>query len=1068
MSTHRPSAKRFRLLTCALAAIQVFLSANLANSAKAQEWQLEFDRNGNFFAQRAAVMAAPEIKGQPHSRIVSPGESASFSVVVMDARALSYQWQFNGADISGATGDAVVLQNVGPGHEGEYRVVLTNPSGSVTSAPAALWIDSDADGQPDSWERLYFSNLNQNATADFDGDGVSNVNEFLGNTNPTNRLSARFELTLLAVGDGLVETNPNGASYTNGQSVAVTATPSGTNLFYGWSGSYPSTNNPLLITIASNTLVRAHFQFLPLDIVWTNNGGGDWHSAANWSPPQVPGPLDNAIIPITATVTVNSPAECLGLTLGSVSGSPTLAGSGALMVNDTLLWTLGTMSGSGRTILNTNATANIPATATLLGRTLENRGTMFVYNAGGFSVLGGGVITNCAGAAVHVVNENPSLGGGLANGRFDNAGSFEKSSGLGTLIVNPGLGFNNFGTVDIQEGLMLCEGGFTNAGTVNISSSTILRLAGGGSATGSFTAAGGALVEWTKGTFVMNPGTRFEGVGLYRINAGTLLADLDVDLNQLELRSGTLGGSGTLSITNRMDWTGGGMNGVGRTVIASGATLHAALPSGGSLNGRVLDNRGTIVWSGSGNIGFVNAVITNLPGGLFLAQGDGGMTFVSGVNRFDNAGTFRKSIRGGTLEVVDFTRSGSFNNFGSLEIQAGTFLGNAAFTNSGRVQLSSDTTCRLASGGSASGMFETPATGLMEWTGGTFTLNPGAQLGGAGQYRLNGISATVVGNGDVAVEKFDLVNGSSTWSGSGSLIILNAMRWTGGTMGGTGRTLIAPNATLSLANANGVGLQRFLENAGAVAWTGPGLIGLLSGTITNRAGGVIEVSHDGRLAFSGGSCRFDNAGTFRKLGGLGTAVIDAGIPFNNTGTVDLRSGILAANGGYLSSGNSLLRLGIGGTTPGEGHAQLRVPGALNVAGGLEAEILPGFLPQLSQSFVVVSAGSRTGSFERFLYPSNSITLQLSNTPNAVVVLVKEGPVTVPSPELLQPIVLGNNVLLTWTSRSNLAYRLEFVTDLRPPISWNAVPGDVLATSNAASKLEILSSSNRFYRVRPLP
>ena len=471
--------------------------SSLGKSTRAHDWQFVFDANGNLSSQAAEVIGPPQITRQPQHRIVTPGEAASFSLVAADTRALTYQWQFNSTNISSATNDSVVVPNAGTINEGEYRVVLTNPSGSVTSAPAMLWIDSDADGQPDSWERLHFSNLNQNATADFDGDGVSNANEFFDNTDRKNRLSARFTLTVLTDGNGLVETDPKGATFTNGQSVMLTAAPSGTNLFYGWSGSNPSTNNPLLITIASNTTVRAHFQFLPLDIVWTNTAGGDWHSATNWSPQQVPGALDNAIIPITATVTVNSPAECLGLTLGSESGHPTLTGSGTLMVHGNLLWTLGTMSGSGRTILNTNVTANIPATVTLSARTLENRGTIFVYNTGGLNVMSGGVFTNCAGAVFHVLNENPSLGGGLANGRFDNAGGFVKSFGLGTLIVNPGLGFNNFGTVDIQLGLLLCEGGFANAGAVNISSSTTLRLAGGGSATGSFAASGGALVEWT-------------------------------------------------------------------------------------------------------------------------------------------------------------------------------------------------------------------------------------------------------------------------------------------------------------------------------------------------------------------------------------------------------------------------------------------------------------------------------------------------------------------------------------------------------------------------------------------
>jgi hypothetical protein len=45
--------------------------------------------------------------------------------------------------------------------------------------------DSDADGLPDSWEILYFGNISQNASGDPDGDGVTNLVEYLQGRNPT-------------------------------------------------------------------------------------------------------------------------------------------------------------------------------------------------------------------------------------------------------------------------------------------------------------------------------------------------------------------------------------------------------------------------------------------------------------------------------------------------------------------------------------------------------------------------------------------------------------------------------------------------------------------------------------------------------------------------------------------------------------------------------------------------------------------------------------------------------------------------------------------------------------------
>ena len=49
--------------------------------------------------------------------------------------------------------------------------------------------DSDGDGMPDAWELTYFGNLNQLAAGDFDGDGTSNIAEFMLGLLPNNGTS---------------------------------------------------------------------------------------------------------------------------------------------------------------------------------------------------------------------------------------------------------------------------------------------------------------------------------------------------------------------------------------------------------------------------------------------------------------------------------------------------------------------------------------------------------------------------------------------------------------------------------------------------------------------------------------------------------------------------------------------------------------------------------------------------------------------------------------------------------------------------------------------------------------
>src|SRR5579859_7566999 len=205
-----------------------------------------FDLNGNFLFQIGEAPSPPQIVAPPQMQVVQPGELASFVVVAADTRGLNYQWLFNGTNLAGATSDALVVTNVSFSNQGSYSVVLSNSSGSVTSSAAPLWIDSRGCGMPDWWQLYYFGNLTQNPTGDFDGDGVSNLQEFLDGTNPTNSASALFRLTILNNG-GQVDFSPNQATYTNGQVVTLTATAFAPYSFRGWDGDLKTTNNPATI-----------------------------------------------------------------------------------------------------------------------------------------------------------------------------------------------------------------------------------------------------------------------------------------------------------------------------------------------------------------------------------------------------------------------------------------------------------------------------------------------------------------------------------------------------------------------------------------------------------------------------------------------------------------------------------------------------------------------------------------------------------------------------------------------------------------------------------------------------
>ncbi len=77
-----------------------------------------------------------------------------------------------------------------PGQAGSYPVTFRASDGVLSAARTptihvALLGDSDQDGMRDSWESHYFGNLSRNGSGDFDGDGLTDLEEFERGTDPT-------------------------------------------------------------------------------------------------------------------------------------------------------------------------------------------------------------------------------------------------------------------------------------------------------------------------------------------------------------------------------------------------------------------------------------------------------------------------------------------------------------------------------------------------------------------------------------------------------------------------------------------------------------------------------------------------------------------------------------------------------------------------------------------------------------------------------------------------------------------------------------------------------------------
>ena len=85
---------------------------------------------------------APSITRQPASQTVTAGQTATFTVAATGTATLTYQWNKNGAAISGATSATYTTPGTASSNNGSlFTVTVTNSVGSVTSSAATLTVN---------------------------------------------------------------------------------------------------------------------------------------------------------------------------------------------------------------------------------------------------------------------------------------------------------------------------------------------------------------------------------------------------------------------------------------------------------------------------------------------------------------------------------------------------------------------------------------------------------------------------------------------------------------------------------------------------------------------------------------------------------------------------------------------------------------------------------------------------------------------------------------------------------------------------------------------------------------
>jgi RHS repeat-associated protein len=187
--------------------------------------------------------------------------------------------------------------------------------------------DMDGNGLTDSWEKQYFGNIGQDPNGDPDKDGLSNLQEFLGVTNPTNCNPPQ------------IWGQPQNTCGYQGGSAYFIVTPTGSVLTnYNFQWRLGGTN----ITSATNyTLVLTNVQSTNLGnytVVITNVCGSTTSSVATltFCPPpyvQITAPTNNSTFTAPAFVTIQATATN---TDSSITNVQFYRGDLTLLGNDTI------------------------------------------------------------------------------------------------------------------------------------------------------------------------------------------------------------------------------------------------------------------------------------------------------------------------------------------------------------------------------------------------------------------------------------------------------------------------------------------------------------------------------------------------------------------------------------------------------------------------------------------------------------------------------------------------------------------------------------------------------------
>ena len=367
-----------------------------------------------------------------------------------------------------------------------------------------------------------------------------------------------------------------------------------------------------------------------------------------------------------------------------------------------------------------------------------------------------------------------------------------------------------------------------------------------------------------QGTLAVSTGTTdmsgiLTGAGTLNVSGGTLNLNAPATTGTLNLSAGTLGGTGNLTVTNALNWGTGKVTGAASSTLT---TLGTSLLSGvADLDTRSWNNSGAATIAGTGSLRLFNgANVNNQAGGTLDLTGSSLQAIYSGLVGapvgLNNAGTLTKAAGSAPTQLIDAV---TFNNTGTVNINAGALSLTGGGTSSGLFSLASGATLEFAGGAhslTASSSLTGPGNlvmssgslnvagsyglaGGMSFTNGlasftpTTPMNPSAisMSGGAATITpasgaLNPATLTVTGgtldlNAATTTQTLTIAN-FATLGGSGNITVTTALDWATGKIAGAAGSVLNTMGTSSLSGAADLDTRSW-NNSGAATIVGAGV-----------------------------------------------------------------------------------------------------------------------------------------------------------------------------------------------------------------------------------------------------